>query len=119
MKKVMSNYRFSLYLPEELEKKARQKAMSMGIIKGGVGNLSGYIRVLIVDDLHNKPDFKTNTIGTVKDATVNRVNITFPSVLREGVNDRAISLGFIRTVQGEVVGNITEYILYLLYSNLF
>lgn len=114
-----SSYRFSLYLPVELEEKARQQAMSMGIIRNGIGNLSGYIRVLIVDDLRNKPELKTNITSNITDITLNRVNITFPRVLKNGVNDRAIELGFIRTVKGETLGNFTEYIMFLLYTNVF
>lgn len=109
--------RFPLYLPVELEERSRKKAFTMGIIKGRVGNLSGYIRVLIADDLERRPPLETNIETVVTDATIDRVSITFPKTLENELNNRAKELGFVRVYQGETVGNISAYIMYLLNKN--
>lgn len=105
------NYRITFYVSVELEKKAREKAYALGLIKDGKGIVGSYITMLIMKDLKEKPNYNADNkdYGDRK-----RIKVLFPEELMDEVRARAKELGFIRNN----AGNVSEYINYLLYMNL-
>lgn len=109
-KKYDNIYRVSMYLPNDLEDKARNKAFDIGMVKGGRGMLSAYIQKLIYDDLRLRPKYKNVTASGMVDAITKRVNITLDRDFQQIAQERAKELGFVK----DNVGNVSGYIRYLL-----
>lgn len=104
-------YDINFYVSTKLEDEAREKAYSIGLVRGGKGIVAQLIYMFILNDLKNKPKYSFEEIdyGDRK-----RIKVRFPLELMTDVKDRAASLGFVRN--GE--GNVSEYINFILYKNL-
>lgn len=109
-KNIYSLQNVQLYLPEELEKKARTNAEKIGLIKGDEGILSSYISLLINNDLKNKQivNKKIAKINDIKysESEQNRVSVYLTKEQQELARDRAIELGYVWGGRG----NLSRYI---------
>lgn len=108
---IKTAYDINFYISTKLEEKARDKAYSIGLIRGGKGIVAQLIYMYIIDDLKNKHQYSFEEIdyGDRK-----RIKVRFPIELMDDVKERAASLGFIRNREG----NVSEYINFILYKNL-
>lgn len=99
-----------LYLPNELEEKARTNAEKIGLIKDDKGILSSYISLLINNDLKNKEilDKKITEIGNIKynESKQNRVSIYLTIEQQKLARKRALELGYVWGSRG----NLSRYI---------
>lgn len=115
MKKNDANkYRYTMKLPVELEDGSRKRAYNLGFIIGNRGALSGYIQLLIHNDLLERLPLDTNDIISLEQGDIKRLNITIDKEYIEKADERARELGFIWG-QG---GNISRYVQYLLMREL-
>lgn len=109
-KNIYSLQAFQLYLPIELEKKARDNAKKVGLVKDDEGILSGYISLLINNDLKNKQivNKKIAKINDIKysESEQNRVSVYLTKEQQELARDRAIELGYVWGGRG----NLSRYI---------
>lgn len=106
--KNTTSYRMVLYIPVDLELKARKKAYDMGYVRANRGVLSNYIQLLVIDDIREGGELKK--VKNIDYGKMNRVNITLDPSLRESMVNRARELGFIKGGKG----NVSGYIRYLL-----
>lgn len=99
-----------LYLSNELEEKARDNAVKVGLIKYDDGILSSYVSLLINNDLKNKEilDKKIAEIGDIKysESKQNRVSIYLSKEQQKLARKRALELGYVWGGRG----NLSRYI---------
>lgn len=106
--------RIQLYIPEDMKLKIEDKAAKLGVEIGRKGNVSGYIRLLIVNDLDTMSPVKINL--NVSDdvegfkGPSSRVNVTIDEDLLEQARERAKSLGFIWGGKGNLSGYVKHLI---------
>ncbi|MCQ4924907.1 hypothetical protein NE686_17530 [Tissierella carlieri] len=104
-------YKINLFISVDLDRKARDRAVSLGLTKAGKGLIGKYITMLIMTDLKEKPKYDIKEIDYGKRK---RLSIPFPVERMDEVKMRAEELGFVW--QGEA--NVSEYINFLLSQNL-
>lgn len=112
-KNIYSLQAFQLYLPIELEKKARDNAKKVGLVKDDEGILSGYISFLINKDLKDKTiiDRKIEEIEEIdgilyEKSKQKKVSIYLTKEQQVLARKRALELGFIWGDKG----NLSRYI---------
>lgn len=99
-----------IYIPIDLEKKARKDAKNIGLIKDDDGNLSSYVNLLINNDLKNT-QIINKKMAKGRDIEYNtseqkRISIYLEKNLQKHAKERALELGLIWG--GE--GNLSQYI---------
>lgn len=102
-------HRAELLLPEDMEKEVRANASGIGLNYGRKGNVSGYIRLLIINDIKTMEPLNLSNTKQFKGETT-RIHYTIDKDLYEKAQDRALELGFIRGGKG----NVSGYIKYLI-----
>lgn len=109
-KNIYSLQVFQLYLPIELEKKARDNAKKVGLVKNDEGILSGYISFLINKDLKDKTiiDRKIEEVDDIlyDKSKQKKVSVYLTKEQQVLARKRALELGFIWGDKG----NLSRYI---------
>lgn len=106
--------KFSMVLPVELEMSSRKAAYNLGFVYRDTGNLSGYVQLLIINDIKEKPLLDLSNNIDMRQDENKRVNISIDKDIIVKAEQRAEDLGF---VWGES-GNVSMYIKYLLIREL-
>lgn len=117
-KKIYELNKTEVYLPVKLQNKARKNAEKLGMYKNNKGNLSGYIGLLINNDLKNSNILNYKIINNKVDTSTNygkskRTRIFLTEEQQKEGRKRAYELGLIRN--GE--GNLSAYVRLLIIFN--
>jgi hypothetical protein len=107
---MVDTIKLNIFIPLELEKKARDNAYNLGMARDGVGTVGPYILKLIREDLNEKNELDTSNIKGVDYTKTKRISLNFPKSYKDEVDRRAERLGFVWGGKG----NISMYIRYLL-----